>query len=156
VNIGNLIDVPITGGWQSWQSFFITDIQINAGSHKFTSMFFFGGFNVNYFDFVLTSTDVEEETELPDEFALHQNYPNPFNPETKINYELPKEGMVTLTIYNLLGKEIKTLINERKTVGKYNIRFNAGDLVSGIYFYKLQVNSVNGRFTSTKKMTFLK
>ena len=85
-------------------------------------------------------------------FELNQNYPNPFNPITTIKYSIRERGFVSLKIYNVLGKEIKTLVNEEKPSGNYEINFNAENLSSGIYFYKLQA----GSFVKTKKMILLK
>jgi hypothetical protein len=78
---------------------------------------------------------------------LFQNYPNPFNPVTTITYQIPKEGLVTLKIYNILGREVTTLINEEKQAGKHSIDFNASKLSSGLYLYELRSNE----FKSTKK-----
>ncbi|MBK7632137.1 MAG: T9SS type A sorting domain-containing protein [Ignavibacteriales bacterium] len=86
------------------------------------------------------------------DYSLNQNYPNPFNPSTKINFTLPQSGFVKLTVYNLLGQQIKTLINEFKESGLHSINFNASDLNSGIYIYKLESNN----FTQTRKMTLIK
>ncbi|HQF42775.1 MAG TPA: T9SS type A sorting domain-containing protein [Ignavibacteriaceae bacterium] len=97
-------------------------------------------------------TDVEE---LPGEiktYSLSNNYPNPFNPSTTIKYQIPKSGLVTLKVYNVLGKEITTLVNEEKSVGSYEITFDASGLSSGIYFYKLSADN----FQQTKKMILLK
>ncbi|MFZ4590997.1 MAG: T9SS type A sorting domain-containing protein, partial [Ignavibacteria bacterium] len=77
---------------------------------------------------------------------------NPFNPTTKISYALPKSGLVTLKVYDILGKEVATLVNEVKNVGSYTIDFNGSNLSSGVYFYKLSV----GDFSSIKKMTLIK
>ncbi len=94
--------------------------------------------------------------EVPSEYSLSQNYPNPFNPETKINYSIPKDGNVTLKIFNSQGKEIALLIDEIKKAGNYSITFNAGSyqpgLSSGIYFYKLSSEN----FVQTKKMLLIK
>ncbi len=104
-------------------------------------------------DFVGWVTDVDKETGLPVSYSVSQNYPNPFNPSTKINYTLPVTGNVTLKIYNILGQEIRTLINnELKTAGKYTIDFNASNLPSGVYLYRLQA----GDFVQVKKMMLLK
>jgi hypothetical protein len=92
------------------------------------------------------------EVPAPNEFALMQNYPNPFNPTTNIQYAISSRQIVTLKVFDVLGKEIATLINEEKPAGSYEIDFNANDLPSGIYFYKLQAND----FTQTKKMILLK
>ncbi|RPI13493.1 MAG: T9SS C-terminal target domain-containing protein [Ignavibacteriae bacterium] len=89
---------------------------------------------------------------IPKEFALHQNYPNPFNPATYINYDIPKASNVTITVYNINGKEVSTLVNEFKQAGAYSISFNASSLASGVYFYKITA----GDFTATKKMTLIK
>ncbi|MCK9424942.1 MAG: T9SS type A sorting domain-containing protein [Ignavibacteriaceae bacterium] len=86
------------------------------------------------------------------DYALEQNYPNPFNPVTTINYQLPKSGTVTLKIFDILGKEVKTLVDEQKEMGKYTVQFDASSLASGMYVYQLRVND----YTSTKKMMLLK
>jgi len=88
----------------------------------------------------------------PEEFALHQNYPNPFNPTTTIKYQIPELSLVTLKVFDVLGSEITTLVNEEKPVGSYEVNFNASSLPSGIYFYKLQA----GSFVETKKMMLMK
>ena len=90
--------------------------------------------------------------EIVANYALAQNYPNPFNPTTTINYQIPKDGFVTLKIYDVLGKEVATLVNENKATGRYNIEFNAGNLASGVYLYQIKVND----FVSTKKLVLLK
>lgn len=89
---------------------------------------------------------------VPTAYALDQNFPNPFNPSTKINYSLPVEGFVTLDVYNSIGQKVATLVNETKTAGNYTVNFDASDLTSGIYFYKIS----SGNFTETKKMILLK
>ena len=88
----------------------------------------------------------------PDNYMLSQNYPNPFNPVTKINFAIPKSGLVTIKIYDLLGKEVQTLVNEVKNAGSYSVDFNGSELSSGIYFYKINVNG----FSDIKKMTLIK
>ncbi|HRJ98903.1 MAG TPA: T9SS type A sorting domain-containing protein [Ignavibacteria bacterium] len=99
------------------------------------------------------SNETEEgDSELPVEYSLSQNYPNPFNPETNIKYELPFGGLVTLRIYDILGKEVLTLINEYKDAGRYITGFNGSDMSSGIYYYTIRA----GGFTQTKRMILLK
>ena len=98
------------------------------------------------------STDVQYEDLVLNEFNLEQNYPNPFNPTTIIKYQIPKDGFVTLKVFDVLGKEIKSLVNERQASGKYEVSLNANELASGIYFYTLTA----GNFVSTKKMILLK
>src|SRR5204863_923408 len=76
-------------------------------------------------------------SEIPKEFALKQNYPNPFNPNTIIEFALPKSSFVTVKIYNSLGQEVNTLVNEFKQAGNFSVNFNAANLPSGVYFYKI-------------------
>ena len=89
---------------------------------------------------------------LPDKFALEQNYPNPFNPLTKISYQLPKSSFVKLSIYDISGKLVETLVNEQKNAGYYSIDWNAEKVSSGIYFYRIDA----GEFIETKKCMILK
>jgi hypothetical protein len=86
------------------------------------------------------------------EYALEQNYPNPFNPITTIRYQLPQDGMVTLKVYDILGSEVATLVNEQKTSGRYEVNFDASRLASGVYIYKL----TSGSYVSSKKMLLVK
>jgi hypothetical protein len=88
----------------------------------------------------------------PEEFSLHQNYPNPFNPSTTIRYGLPRASQVTLTVYNALGQQVARLVNEQQPAGYHDAVFNANELASGVYFYKLQA----GDFVQTKKLLLLK
>ncbi|MCO6472904.1 MAG: T9SS type A sorting domain-containing protein [Melioribacteraceae bacterium] len=101
----------------------------------------------------LETLEIEIENIVPSELSLFQNYPNPFNPVTIIEYELPTEGIVTLKIYDLLGKEISTLVNGHKNPGRYSVEFNAENLPSGIYFYRL---TSNGEHRLIRKMQLLK
>lgn len=94
----------------------------------------------------------EIETNLPLDFELKQNYPNPFNPTTTIKYQISQPSFVALKVYDILGNEVATLVNEEKFVGSYEVEFNSAGLSSGIYFYQLQASS----FTQTKKMILLK
>lgn len=89
---------------------------------------------------------------IPDKFCLFQNYPNPFNPLTRIDFDIPKKGFVTLKVFDILGREVQTLINEEKIAGSYSIDFNASDLTSGLYFYKLETSE----FMDVKRMLFIK
>jgi len=89
---------------------------------------------------------------IPSNFLLHQNYPNPFNPKTIINYQLPINNFVKLTIYDVMGREITVLVNQKQNAGTYEVEWNASDFASGVYFYSLQV----GNMMVTKKMILLK
>jgi hypothetical protein len=103
---------------------------------------------------------VKEEVNFPTEFSLSQNYPNPFNPSTKIKYTIPSvtlrqaqsDRLVTLKVYDVLGNEVATLVNEAKSAGEYEVDFDGSALPSGIYFYQLAA----GNFLQTKKMILLK
>jgi hypothetical protein len=86
------------------------------------------------------------------EYDLSQNYPNPFNPTTQISYSLAQDAFVTLKVYDMLGTEVASLINDRKKPGNYSVTFNASNLPSGIYVYKL----TSGNFTESKKLILLK
>lgn len=91
-------------------------------------------------------------TEIPNGYRLSQNYPNPFNPATKIRYELPQNGYVKLTVFDILGKEIEKLVNEQQSAGIYEITFNAAKLPSGVYLYRLETES----FSDVKRMMLIK
>ncbi|MCB0731300.1 MAG: T9SS type A sorting domain-containing protein [Ignavibacteriae bacterium] len=97
-------------------------------------------------------TGVDDLGTKPNEFVLSQNYPNPFNPETSIAYSLADAGVVKISIFNSIGEEIQTLVNESKSAGNYNVSFNASNLPSGIYFYQM----TSGNFTQTKRMILMK
>jgi streptogramin lyase len=98
------------------------------------------------------SNEVEVVVAVPDKFELSQNYPNPFNPSTKIKYQIATSNPVSLKIYDVLGNEVATLVNELQSTGNYEVTFDASTLPSGIYIYKLQA----GSFIETKKMILLK
>jgi hypothetical protein len=101
------------------------------------------------------TTDVTTNTSdnsIVSDYKLSQNFPNPFNPATKINFSLPKSGFVTLKVYNLIGQEVATLVNEEKNIGTYSVDFDATRLTSGIYFYKINVNE----FNEVRKMMLIK
>ena len=101
----------------------------------------------------LTLTGVKSNgTGIPDKFDVSQNYPNPFNPSTVITYQVPVSSVVTLKVYDMLGKEIRTLVNESKNAGYYSAVFVASNLPSGVYFYRMQA----GKYSETKKLTVLK
>lgn len=103
----------------------------------------------------LLVTSVAEAT-LPETFKLEQNYPNPFNPSTNIGYVIGSKGFVTLKVYNLLGQEVSSLVNEVKNAGRYVVSFNAVNLPTGMYLYRLQVNSNNKIFSDFRKMLLTK
>jgi hypothetical protein len=89
---------------------------------------------------------------VPSAYLLSQNYPNPFNPSTKISFSLPKAGNVKLVVYDILGKEVATLINDYRTAGTHSVEFNASNLASGVYLYRIE----SGDFKETKRMMLVK
>jgi hypothetical protein len=105
---------------------------------------------------------IEHNLELPTRFALYQNYPNPFNPTTTIKWQMPVTGFVTLKVYDVLGGEVTTLVNEELSAGKHETFFNASRFSSGIYFYQLFVSALQskdgktGNYIETKKMLLVK
>ena len=128
-----------------------------------------GGLILKYEGDTITNQTEEDEIIQPNNFILHQNYPNPFNPSTKIKFTIPtsplnpspyqgegnRERLITLKVYDVLGSEIATLVNEESATGGpaiYEIEFDASSLPSGIYFYQLRT----GNFIDTKKMILLK
>jgi subtilisin-like proprotein convertase family protein len=90
--------------------------------------------------------------QLPLKYELRQNYPNPFNPVTKISFSIPHQTIVTIKIYDILGREVETLVNGIKNAGNYEVEWNAGNYASGVYFYRIET----GEFTDVKKMVVLK
>ena len=113
---------------------------------EFTHQFYQSNFDDN-----LVSVE-DEIANIPTEFILHQNYPNPFNPSTKISWQSPVSSHQTLKIYDVLGNEVATLVNEHRNAGSYEVDFNASALSSGVYFYRIQA----GDFVETKKMMLVK
>ena len=115
--------------------------------------------NVSFYNYAhhdLTITSIEDgelASEMPRTYSLDQNYPNPFNPTTKINYSVPNAGPVKLTVYNILGREVGTLVNTVKQPGNYTVEFDATNLSSGIYLYRLEAGS---DFVTTRKMMLIK
>ena len=110
--------------------------------------------NTNFTDIQWPSaTGVSEEEGLtPGKYILEQNFPNPFNPSTTINFSIPQKNFVSLRVFNIIGEEVSTLINEEKDAGSYHIKFNALNIPSGIYFYKITA----GSFSATRKMILIK
>lgn len=95
---------------------------------------------------------IPPEHKIPSDYKLYQNFPNPFNPSTTISYQLPVKGNVSLKIYDILGREVQTIVNEVKNAGKYQVNFDASSLTSGVYFYKIKTD----RYSEVKKMILIK
>ncbi len=110
-------------------------------------------FIIDDLSFTNNTTSVKNNlSQLPQSFNLSQNYPNPFNPTTTIDYQIPKQSHVRLSVYDILGNKVEDLVNENKSAGKYYINFNASSLSSGTYFYQLEA----GNYMQTKKLILIK
>lgn len=107
----------------------------------------------NYWKPGTTNSAVVETKSIPLEFSLFQNFPNPFNSATKISYSIPKSNFATLKIYDVLGREVQTLVNGFQEANRYSIEFNASGLASGVYFYRLKSGN---DFTEFKKMVLIR
>ncbi|NUN08790.1 MAG: choice-of-anchor D domain-containing protein [Ignavibacteriaceae bacterium] len=123
-----------------------TDKSVTAGAYiyRLKQMDYDGTFSY--------SNEVKVDVSVPNDFSLAQNYPNPFNPSTVIKYAVPVDGMVTLSVYNVLGQKVATLVNEIVKAGTYEVSFDASKFSTGIYIYKME----SGKFSSTKKMMLVK
>lgn len=123
------------------------------GNYLYISLnpnFYYGGIYRHLLSEVIGINNISRE--IPNSTKLYQNYPNPFNPVTKINYDLPKDCKINLVIYDMFGREIKTLVNEYKSAGRYTVEFNGSGFASGIYFYRIQA----GDFMQVKHMVLVK
>ena len=138
--------VPGFGTTTESKVYSYTDSKLAAGNYTYRLM------QQDYDGSFEYSNEIEVMVNVPIVYSLEQNYPNPFNPSTVISYQLPVSGLVNLKVYDVLGNEVITLVNEEKPVGSYDIEFNASHLGSGVYFYRLQA----GSFVQTRKMTLLK
>lgn len=128
----------------------INEIMRGTGSFTVTNP---GAFNKLKVTINYSTTEVQESPlQLLQAFSLAQNYPNPFNPSTAIDFHVPVSSFVTVKVFDVLGKEVATLVNERKSPGAYRVNFNASGLADGVYFYRLQA----GQFAQTRKLVLLR
>jgi len=146
--IGN---VAGNGTTYNGHSYSITDRNLSSGNYSYRLKQI--DFNGNFKYYNLSN---EVIVGVPEKYELSQNYPNPFNPSTKISYDIPFDGKVSLTVFDMSGKEIVNLVNEVKTAGYYTVNFNASNLSSGTYFYRINAEGNGQNFVSTKKMLLVK
>ncbi len=148
-NTGEYQKIGFVGGFGTsteTHTYTYTDNNVTAGSYTYRlkQVDFDGTFEY--------SNEVNVDIVAPLEFALDQNYPNPFNPSTTIKYSTAQDGLVKLAIYNMLGEEVTTLVNKTQKAGRYEVNFNASNLASGVYIYRLDTPN----FTSAKKLMLMK
>ncbi|GAB4300411.1 MAG: hypothetical protein Kow0098_27740 [Ignavibacteriaceae bacterium] len=138
--------VPGHGTTTEVQNYSFVDSKLSGGTYyyRLRQVDFNGSFEY--------SDEIEVEVAGPKVYSLSQNYPNPFNPSTLIKYSIPKDGFVSLTVYNTVGEKVATLINQEMKAGEYEVNFDASSLSSGVYFYRLN----SGEFTSVKKMLLMR
>ena len=122
----------------------------NDGTKMYLADFDYG--TISIYDYVSVTSVEEIPNVVPTEFALTQNFPNPFNPTTTISFTLPEANVVSLKVFNMLGQEVATILNEQKAAGAYKATFDASKMASGTYVYTLKV----GNFVQSKKMILLK
>jgi len=127
------------------------DMKLNTGKYNYRLKQIDNNGNFEYFE--LTASI---EVGVPTNFDISQNYPNPFNPTTKIDFDLPFDSKVNIILYDISGREVKTLVNETRTAGYHTVAFNASDLSSGTYFYRIITKSAGKDFVATKKMMLVK
>jgi hypothetical protein len=153
---------PIAGTVSNYQGDFITIISNGNKLFNYWMDDFSGNYQIWSSIIDLTAIGIRKiESEVPNSFSLSQNYPNPFNPNTNIRYQIPKDGFVTLKVYDMLGHLITTLVNEHQVTGTYEAQFSIGQssnsIASGTYFYKLDYTASNGnKYSNTKKLVVLK
>jgi hypothetical protein len=154
VNGNRVVDLEFTGALGSTWYEKALNVDLVQGSNTIQVQMSWGWMS---FDYLAVPNDIatvvnKNKPELSLSYSLQQNYPNPFNPNTTISYQLSMNSLTTLKVYDILGREIATLVNELKTAGNYNIIFNASKLSSGMYIYKLQA----GEFSAVKKLVLVK
>jgi ELWxxDGT repeat protein len=139
--------------WQRWVPF-------NNSLYYRAAYGYFGDYQLCRFVNNAVSVKEIQKKDFPEAFVLFQNYPNPFNPSTSISFSIPSRSFVSLKVFDLLGREVATLVNEQKPAGTYTQKWNAANVSSGIYFYRLVANAIPsgqaGTFTETKKLLLLK
>jgi len=145
---------PVTVSWNVSKETASYELTDNAGGRAFPSIRMTGQGRVklNNSEVSRVTITVGSEEQLPTEFALAQNYPNPFNPTTTIKYDLPADTRVSLKIFNIIGQEVATLVNEDQRAGYKSVQWNPGTLASGVYFYRLSA----GHFVQTRKLLLLR
>ena len=127
------------------------DKKLNSGKYNYRLRQIDNNGNYEYYNL-----ENAVEVGIPTKFDMSQNYPNPFNPTTKIDFDLPLDSRISIILYDISGREIKTLVNDQRTAGYYTVQFNSSGLASGTYFYRIMTKSSGADFIMTKKMMLIK
>ncbi len=168
IGTGSSANVDISGGAVDNKTYFMNDVYngkstpvlFSGGEASFqttlsgygTAVYILADSEIHIDVPVITAVETGRDSRVPEKYDLAQNYPNPFNPTTNIEFRIAHSGFVSLKVYDVLGREVRTLVNEVKQPGSYEVRFDAGELSSGVYFYRIQA----GAYISAKKMMLLK
>ena len=144
---------PNTANWQNWPWAFQqwSDLGILGGLTGVDEDIFNGTMS-DFTDLLTSVPELDRPNASPSSFTLSQNYPNPFNPVTAINYSLPKEGNIKITVYNSIGSRVAVLVDGYKPAGSYSVQLNGRNLASGMYIYRME----SGNFSLSKKCILLK
>ena len=145
-NFGNL-PFPVTMAKCDFAEIIVYDTVLTDSARLAVEKYLNDKYNIT-----ITGIADSKSESIPAQFTLYQNYPNPFNPSTTIRYSIPKASLVSLKVYDILGREVASLVNEEKPAGNYKAVFNASSFASGVYFYRIQA----GSFIATKKLLLLK
>ena len=146
INFSNIAFVPGFGTTTERRNYSYTDNSASSGTYYYRLK------QIDYNGAFAYSDIIEVQVTAPIKFALNQNYPNPFNPSTLISYSIPQNSFVTVKVYDIIGNEVSTLVNQTQSAGKYDVKFDASSLSNGVYFYTIKADN----FTSTKKMILMK
>jgi len=143
--------VPGSGTTSETRSYSYTDDLVSGGTYYYRLK------QIDYDGSFTYSDVVEVDIGLPIQFTLEQNYPNPFNPSTTIRFAIPVDAKVAVKVYNLVGEKVSEVVNNNYSAGVHMVVFDASDLTSGIYFYRIDAVGINGsNYSDIKKMTLLK
>ncbi|MBN1408474.1 MAG: glycoside hydrolase family 3 C-terminal domain-containing protein [Calditrichaceae bacterium] len=148
--VAKIVDLPITGGWQTWETV-STELPLDSGLQKLKLFAFIGGFNLNWMEFSYTTT-ITNEPCIPDKFYFYPNYPNPFNPETYFSYHIPIRSKVSITIFDATGRQVDKLVSKLQEAGRHEIKWNGSRFSSGIYMANFEAEG----FQSVQKIILLK
>jgi hypothetical protein len=157
VNGTRTADLVFDGAMNAWLEKKVT-VNLNSGSNVIQMVLSWGWMDLDYLAVptIIVSSAGDQVADLPRSFSLQQNYPNPFNPSTLITYQLPVQSLVRLKVFDLLGREAATLVDEARSAGTYTVRWDAPAFSSGVYFYRLEARSPAENYVQTRRMILVK